>query len=445
METMDRYRIQESIRDVIAILDSAPIRWDMMPDANIVQIANRTPLAHLAIERGLKALIGDRGGTPTRIHALDRLYCDLMECDDESAKYLADAFDDAVRFFRYNVNRTGFRQFQSLDRYLKKVGTEDAFEKLRYWAIGESSGEQSPIPYISLSIHRELLCALWCLFLSRRRDTVSARVERELSGAMFNRRKMVYIPDGTERELSVKGYIGWLHGHTSLRSAFEEAVCKDFAVTDDEFATQTLREAYKELQQSEDPAVRYYVTTLSYLPKGSERRNPDAIPEVRWGGQEQVRGIVATPAGTLLGFIDRYADGAWGITPMQEGPVQIGAIAWVQADAKHYLVNRLTKQVSITVNAESRELRIVGEWNLFPGARLSLEGDTAGLSNFSQTYELEFWNSQHGLRLGDEVKVEAPWKQYDRAVLILEGVVTSVSEQMVSITGADSLDVKRAR
>ena len=164
METMDRYRIQESIRDVITILDSAPIRWDMIPDANIVQIANRMPLAHLAIERGLKALISDRSGTPTRIHSLDKLYGVLMECDDESAKYLADAFNDAVRFFGYNVKRTGFKQFQSLNRYLTRVGMEAAFKELRYWPIGEPSGEQSPIPCISPSIHRELLCALWCPF-----------------------------------------------------------------------------------------------------------------------------------------------------------------------------------------------------------------------------------------------------------------------------------------
>ena len=266
METMDRYKIQESIKDVIAILDSAPIRLDLIPDANIVQLTNRIPIAHLAIERGLKVLITESGRTIERTHSLGKLYRVFQECNAESADYLENAFSDAVGFFGYNVNRTGFRQFRSLDIYLSRVGTEDAFEELRYWAIGEFSGKQSPIPYISLSIHRELLCALWCLFLPSRRETVSERVERELSAAMFNRRHMIYSPDDTERESSVHWYIGWLNEHASLCKALEEAVYKNYAVIDDEFVTQTLREAYTELQQSEDLAVRYYVNTLSYLP-----------------------------------------------------------------------------------------------------------------------------------------------------------------------------------
>ena len=54
---MKQYKIEESIRDVIRILDLAPIQVDMIGEKNLAQLTNRVPIAHLAIERGLKALI----------------------------------------------------------------------------------------------------------------------------------------------------------------------------------------------------------------------------------------------------------------------------------------------------------------------------------------------------------------------------------------------------
>ena len=35
MDTMDRYKIQESIADAVAILDSAPMHRDLVPEVNI--------------------------------------------------------------------------------------------------------------------------------------------------------------------------------------------------------------------------------------------------------------------------------------------------------------------------------------------------------------------------------------------------------------------------
>ena len=149
MDTMERYKIRASIKDVIAILDSAPIHRDLIPEANLVQLTNRAPIAHLAIERGLKALINEAGGSVEETHGLHRLYRDLKGRDQESGDYLAMAFQDSVGFYGYNVNAKGFGQFRSLDDYLSRVGTEKAFEALRYWAIGETGKGESPMPYIS--------------------------------------------------------------------------------------------------------------------------------------------------------------------------------------------------------------------------------------------------------------------------------------------------------
>ena len=120
---MERYKIQRSIWDAIDILDSAPMHRDLIPETMIVQLTNRGPMAHLAIERGLKALIANATGNRNSIHSLNRLYRDLKGCDKNSADFLDEAFDDAVRFYGYSVDDKGFGHFRSLDEYLSKVGT----------------------------------------------------------------------------------------------------------------------------------------------------------------------------------------------------------------------------------------------------------------------------------------------------------------------------------
>ena len=444
MDTMERYRVRQSIKDVITILDSAPVHRDLILETELVQLTNRVPIAHLAMERGLKALIVEASGPPAHTHGLHKLYQSLKKCDQESAGYLATAFENAVSFFGYNVNAKGFKQFRSLDDYLSKVGTEKAFELLRYWAIGETGKGESPIRYISPPIHRELLCALWCLFLPTRRDTVSERVENEVRYAMFNRRHIYYSTDDGSKKQSVCWYMNWLfREHTTRRSALEEAVRQDFTLRDgDEFVKQTLADACKDLRQSKDPAVIYFLTTLTYLPKGSQIKHTDAVPEVQWFGQDQTRGMVMTPADTCLGFIEKGADGAWGIDPQEEGLAYVSDIAESLADAKAYLVNRLTRQVIATINGESKQLRIITERDFFPPAVWSPEIESsADLLPYTRTYELEFWDVGHGISQGDEISVELTSNTSHEFVSILEGIVKTVAEHKVSIAGTERVDV----
>ena len=432
MYKMEKYRVPESIKDVIAILDSAPIRRDLIPETNLVQLTNRLPIAHLAIERGLKALIVEKTGESPEdihVHGLNKLYQSLKKCDQEAADYLAKAFQDAVLFFGYNFNRKGFRQFRSLDDYLSKVGTKNAFNFLRYWAIGETDKDkrESPIQYISSPIHRELLCALRCLFLPPLRETVSERVEREVSAAMFNRWRSGYSDEDISKQQSVCWYLDWLlKEHKTRRSALEEAVHRDFAIRDgDEFVKQILVAAHADLRQSRDPAVIYFLNTLTYLPKGSQTRHPDAVPEVRWINSTPKE--VVTPAGTGLGYLEKYADGALGIVPQEEGLVRVAATAWTLADAKAYLVNRLTKQVTVTVNGESNQLRIVSEKDFF------------ALLAWTPNYDLEFWNDGHGIKPGDEISVEFPSEGIQNFGCVLEGTVVTVAEHKVSVNGTGTL------
>ena len=302
MDTVERYKIRASIKDVIAILDSSPIHRDLMPETNLVQLTNRMPIAHLAIERGLKALITDLGGSPDPTHGLHKLYRALCECDKESATFLALSFENAVSFFGYNVNAKGFTQFRSIDDYLSKVGTEKAFEELRYWAIGETAKGDSSMTYISPPIQRELLCALLCLFGPAGRETVSERVERQVGRAMFEGRRLFYNTNNLQKKESINWYLNWLFRENDTRcQALEQAVRRDFSIKEDKLVDQFLRDAFTDLQHSNDPAVLYYLRTLTYLPKGSQPRDTDAVPEVEWFSKDQTRGMVVTSGGTYLG------------------------------------------------------------------------------------------------------------------------------------------------
>ena len=439
MFTIEQYKIEESIRDVIGILDSAPIQNDMIEERNIVQLTNRAPIAHLAIERGMKALIKQAGGVIDHTHSLHKLYLELMKYDLDCTDYLSEAFEDAVKFFGYNFNVKGFGQFRSLGDYLSKVGGEKAFDELRYWAIGEFDKSNSPISYISLPIHRELLCALECLSLSGFRQTVSQRVVYEVKEALSRPTRLAYGVGDLQRENSINWYINWLKTRGSWQRAIEEAVDSDFVIrNNDDVVTQILREAFDELKASKDPAAQYYISTLTYLPKGSQRRNPDATPEFEWLGQGKVNCKVSTPAGTCLGFMDKYANGAWGIQPQENGLVRITDIAWHLSDAKHYLVNRLTRQISVTTRGKRKQLRIVSDKDFFPvHAEFVTFQVPADLDPNRTVYDLEFWDAEHGLCLGDEVQAELQTEEHPGVVSILEGKIVKVSEQIVSISGTN--------
>lgn len=443
MDRMERYKIEGSINDVIAILDSAPMQRDMLPEANFVQLTNRIPIAHLAIERGLKALIADTGAEREDTHSLQKLYRDLQECDQVSASFLNLAFSDAVDFFEYNTNANGFRHLRSLDGYLSKTGHNDAFNALRYWAIDESPKGEDPIPYISPPIHRELLCALASVIGPRPNQTASQRVEEYLLHAMYRVENLTYASHDEHKKQTIHWYLNWLfRTHNTRRSALQEAVSLEFNVANDEFIKQTLEAAHAELKQSSDPAVRYLIHRLSYLPKGSQRRTPDAVPEVQWFNDNETHGMVVTPTGTGLGYVEKYADGGWGIIPSESGLVQVTEVAEKLADAKHYLVNRLTRPVDVVVNGERKSLRIVGgERHLFFSVSDAEWTTDYAQIDLEKEYELEFWDGTHGLSSGDEIVIKLRRHEFPGVIDILEGQVHSIDGHKVSIQGRNYSDL----
>ena len=222
--------VRESIYDAIGILDSAPIQSSMFPQMDLLRVTVRIPIAHLAIERGLKTLIMQwaEENSSTEIskwlesknggwtHDLGRLYSKLNEIDKEPAQFLAGAFDDAVKFFGYNNKSNAYKHFKSVECYFSLVATNQVFEAMRYWMVENKSDEEGTILRISPPIHREVLSALWCLFLPRLRQTVSERVEREVAEAMFDSADMSYATRDLEKKQLVEWYAHWLSRRTAL-------------------------------------------------------------------------------------------------------------------------------------------------------------------------------------------------------------------------------------
>lgn len=438
MDKMHKRMILSSIRDVIHILDSAPIKPDLIPQITAIQMMNRAPVAHLSIERGLKSLIIESGGQPREEHNLLPLLQKLTDLNPEAARFLSESFDDAVRVYRYKVNVTGLEHLKSLDVYLSKTGTTKAFSTMRYWEF-EQSLDEDLLQRIYLPIHREILCALWQLFMAsdHRLDTVTDRIERAVKGAIFDPPKLAYSP-GSEKEAIVKWYRDWLFKeHSTLRGALADAVSKNFNVKDG-FINQILLNAYEALLKSDDPAVRYFVRTLNVLPP--QPRYPGKETIVEWLGPSKKHrmGLVSSPAGTDLGDIARGVDGLWYVTPSRNGTMQVSAIAISQADARCYLAELLTHLVSVAINgSEPRQLRLVGEGDLpflSNGSRVANEEQRDPLT----TFDLDFWDENHGMQVGHKILIESrptAWQAID----VLEGEVAAVDRQLVSVVGTQSV------
>ena len=369
----------------------------------------------------MKFVITEAGGVHINDHDLPSRLRELRQHEPGSARFLEEAFEAAVRHYRYNANATHMKHLKSLETYLVATATDKHFQDIRYWELTQSTGEVI-VRQIYLTLHLELLHAMSEILLAPRgpKDIVSTRVERAIREAMFSRREFSYSP-GTYKQRSVESYIEWLKGFKGFAEALTAAF-KEGAAPDDALALETLGKAYRELSESKDPAVRYFAETLTVLP----RQQRDAIPCVEWLGPEPYwSGMVSTPGGDGLGFIDRRSDGTWAITPSRNGLVAVSAIAESQTDARCYLADLLTRAAMVTVGNEARPLRIVGEeHNLFKRnhehVMQSFE-DRVGAEE--PTFRVTFWDNTHGITSNDVVRMEILSRTSQGVADILEGKV----------------------
>ena len=420
------YKTRYSMDDTLKILDAVPLKRDLSPDHMLVEITNRAAIAHLAIERGLKYLLARACGTVKHKHSLGQFYKQLSELDKTTADQLADAFDDAVQFFGYNPNSNGFGHLRSLQTYLSLTGSDDAFQGLRYWAIGEP--EHRAMQTLFLVLHRELLYFLTRLFWTAP-ETVSTRVERRISDALYNNRHISGGEGDTETETSVRLYQAWLRSHDSGRHVIRDIKRSAFDVGD-EFANRIVREAYDGLSASEDDAVQYFLLTLEYLPKGSQPRPTDATPVVQFNANE-TQGFFTTPSGSDLGWLEKRHDNSWLVQPWIHSDSAPPAIVQSLADAKSYVVNSLTRMLRVHVNNEIRDSRIVTRFDFFI-SRFTRDWDNI-LVGKRPDYEFEFWDDEHGLVVGDEVKA----RMEPNTQSAIEGLVIEVKGCKVVVEGTE--------
>ena len=92
-------------------------------------------------------------------HDLPSRLNELRQNEQHSAKFLEEAFEDAVRHYRYNANATQMKHLKSLDTYLEATGSDDRFQDIRYWELTQSTNEMI-LRTIYLTLHMELLYAL---------------------------------------------------------------------------------------------------------------------------------------------------------------------------------------------------------------------------------------------------------------------------------------------
>ena len=428
--------MQHSVEDTITVLENAPVRADMVIELTIAQIMNRVSIAHLSIERTMKFVITEAGGPLVKNHDLPSRLKELRQYEPDSAQFLEEAFKEAVQHYRYNANSSHMKHLQSLETYLEATGSDKDFQDIRYWELSQSTAD-TLIRQIYLSLHIELLRAVGELLMppGKTKETVSTRVERAVINAMESQ-NLAYAP-GTERELSVKSFLKWLGGFKNPREAMTKALTEGEAPSD-EFKLAILRKAHQQLADSTDPAVRYFAQMLTVLP----HQPRDAVPCVEWLGPEKYRtGNVSTPGGHHLGFIFHRSDGLWNIKPSRDGSVMISNIAETQTDARCFLASLLTRPTWATINGNETDLRIMGgEYDLFRRSYQQVVKRDEETDNAQwPTYEVHFWDNEHGIAEGDNVKLKVPSHRFGNTADVLEGTVTGVTGPKVFISGIEGI------
>ena len=435
---MEEFAVRFSIDDALRILDDSPLRPDIVTQVTLAQITNRVPVAHLSIERAFKFLIQKNGRDFDPHHNLHTHLRVLRELDPSSVAFLEKAFDDTTAFYGLNPNHPDLWHLRSLDTYLATVGTADAFDRMRYWELNPEENE-TLFRKIWPTIHREILHAIRLLFVSNRPldETITVRVERTVHEALFPTERLSFST-GSAREASIRSYIDWVQNHTSRQAALTDAFRQDFAIGD-EFMNEIVSQAYQNLTQSQDPAIRYLTSRINVLP----RQPKDVNPPVDWlGPRKEQTGRVHTPGGHDLGFIERTPDGIWHITPLREGTVSISARAQSQTDARSYLAQLLSDSCRVTVNGEPRTIRLVGGAPYRFTRNYGRMSETANPADpVPWTHKLTCWDQNHGMGPNDQIRAEIPYNDGPLIVHVVEGQVTLVDDNELYVEGREYIDV----
>ena len=457
--TLDHLKT-ESIRDVVRILDSAVLRGnELVQSYRAMQIANRAFLAHTAIEKGLKDRLTKAGisypKTGPKAHDLPSLYELTQQIDNGAwADSLEDAFKDAVRFYEYDLKLVP--HVETLKRYLGATGSHEDFIKMRYWLEDDSTAEAVVVQMhnISLALHREILEALQHLVGYDRKRLVSERVERVVGRAL---QSVLSYGVGTPDEQACNELLRWLETKSSCRDALREAVRLSYAVEGvEELGRQKLRQAFEGLDRppqgpslfpslppSADPAVGFYIVTCRDLPSGYPFPHADAEAEIRWLDDDHITCEVLTPAGDVLGFISRSAQGRWHMDALTN---QAGIYSRSFEDVKRALVAQHCQQVTVVTDDETAQRYIFSSDPSTGTIRwMRAEDDSArdplNTLDRPDNLELHFWDWTHNLEPEQLVTITQRFNEESRVGDRFNGVVTKVEGHRVWLAGHHVIDL----
>ena len=439
---MEEFAVQFSIGDALQILDDSLQQPDTPAQVTLIQITNRIPMAHLAIERGLRFLIEKHGVKSDQHHDLHKHLRKLRHLHHSAVAYLERAFDDATAFYGLNPNRPNLGHIKSLDTYLEIVGTKKAFDRMRYWELNPGE-EELLFRKVWPTIHREILLAVSILQVSDPSglETIAGRVEQTVHAALFSTGRLFYSP-GSDHEATVIRYINWILNHPSRQEALTQAYRRGFAIGD-EFMNKMVSQAYQSLTQSPDPAIRFLISRIDVLP--TQPRDVIPLIECSESQKEQI-GKVLTPGGTVLGYVQRTQDGIWHIFPLRVGTGSKFVRAQSQTDARSYLAQLLSDTCKIKVNDETRTVRLVGEPPDRVTENYSRMRDSAdSVDPDIWTHKLNCWDKNHGIGPNDQIRVELPNSDEQNIVHVIEGQVTFTNGTEIFVEGRDILGVATNR
>ena len=362
----------------------------LTPESDYAQWAPLYALAHWGIENGLKALIQQVEDSHSGGHNLKNLFRKLKSKSAKKAKFLENAFTDAVNF--YTIDLSQLENCRSLDAYFEEYGGEEKYEAFRYWAL-----DNKDLYYIPLFVHRELLVVLERLCTWGKAQFTSQRIEQRVhsgfaEGTQKHINKCETCKNGVPSKLL--DMLHWTYPPGTLRTdKLKEAYNSNFKSIDDECMVQVIHGTVQYLEKSDDPAVRYFAHTLHDLPAGSVPQPSDAELDVQWL-PVGTTGVVTIRNGMLLGWIHYTIDGRWQAKGDFFPKVKF---AKTKTDAMYWLLDNCTEMVEVSVDGRSyTHMRAMSPVDF---------GRAYSADSSWTPYQITLANDAHGLSLGQHIKV----------------------------------------
>ena len=426
MQLADKMTLFDHVQTTIRTYDEGQWTFDR---AGVSSLAGDL---HLRIDQCLKALIIDARGTHPNTHDLSCLYGLLGSKDPASSRAVSIIFADAVRFYGLDTGRKRYEHYASLPEYFAKVGTNAAYNGHRYRTNEPGKHDTPPTPEMMMLIHRELAAAMSTMLVWGNYQTISARVESTVTEKLYNGPFLAYSPN-TPRERAVSQYTDWLFNRNANRcNALRAAAEADFDLDLDTvggIGNDALRTGYQDLSQLTDPAIKHFLRTLRYLPRGSVS-NPQGLKvPVKWvDPPANTRGILER-LGKPLGYIQQQPNGVWMANAFaSKDNSTIEAICRIDAEA--WLLHKATSRVWVHTKSGSEEITVMGDVSP-PMTFFSSPAPEIPLD----VWEIEFWDHAHGLCPSDQVAIEVPRLEEQQLRWIYEADVVQVDGNRVSMEG----------